>query len=288
MVASAVFVATLGSEPQVVTIALQLLLASGVTPARAVIVHTNDSAPLIRDAITELRKAFSTPLLQHIRLELHPLCAKGIPLVDIASVEQAHSTFRHMFLLIKQIKSEGHQIHLSVAGGRKIMAIYGLAVAQMLFEEDDVLYYLFSKGALAEERRLFLQEGDQAELVPIPFLRWSSESAAISEILRYDDPLEALAHGSPLARQREHQRWVHFVEHILTEAERQVASLVVSEGLTNVQVAQRLGRSPKTVANQLTSIYGKLAACLSENAARGVDRHLLTVILHDCFPPQIR
>ena len=43
----------------------------------------------------------------------------------------------------------------------------------------------------------------------------------------------------------------------LTDAERAVAVLV-TRGLSNLQIAQRRGRSPRTVANQVRSIYTKL------------------------------
>ena len=44
---------------------------------------------------------------------------------------------------------------------------------------------------------------------------------------------------------------------VLTDAERAVAVLV-ARGLSNPQIAQRRGRSPRTVANQVRSIYSKL------------------------------
>ena len=43
----------------------------------------------------------------------------------------------------------------------------------------------------------------------------------------------------------------------LTDAERAVALLVV-RGLSNSQIAQRRVRSPRTIANQVRSIYTKL------------------------------
>lgn len=43
----------------------------------------------------------------------------------------------------------------------------------------------------------------------------------------------------------------------LTPAELDVAALVL-EGLTNLAIAERRGRSVRTVANQLASIYAKL------------------------------
>jgi DNA-binding CsgD family transcriptional regulator len=54
---------------------------------------------------------------------------------------------------------------------------------------------------------------------------------------------------------------------LLTEAEEAVALLAV-EGLTNAEIASRRGRSNKTVANQLASIYRKLGVKSREQLVR--------------------
>lgn len=283
MAKSVVLLATLGSEPQVVTIALQLLLAQGAPIRRAVVVHTSGATPAIGRALDELRNAFAASPLAGVSLELYPLTKDGLPLQDIASEEEAQATFAALYRLVKGLKQTGCQIYFSIAGGRKVMALYGLAVAQLLFDSQDVLYYLFSDDALLKERRLLLQPDDWAELVTIPFVRWTADAAAIADVLRFDDPLQALDRGAQLARQREQARWDLFCKHVLTPAEEAVAALVVREGLTNQQVAQRLGRSVKTVANQLSSVYAKLAEYIGGDAAQGVDRHRLITLLHSHY-----
>lgn len=280
MAKTAVLLATLGSEPQVVTIALQLLLSQGVPVRRVIVVHTSEAASIIRRALEGLRGAFAVPALEGIGLEVHLLLKDGLPLDDITSEQEAQATFSALYRLVKGLKQAGCELHFSIAGGRKIMALYGLAVAQLLFDAQDVLYYLFSDEALLKERRLLLQPGDRAALVAIPLLRWTTDAAAIADVLRFDDPLKAFDRGAQLARQREWSRWEAFCQHVLTPAEEAVAALVVREGLTNQQVAHRLGRSVKTVANQLSSVYAKLAEYIGADAGQGVDRHRLIALLH--------
>ena len=53
----------------------------------------------------------------------------------------------------------------------------------------------------------------------------------------------------------------------LTDAERAVAVLV-ARGLSNLQIAQRRGRSPRTVANQVRSVYTKLEIESRQQLAR--------------------
>jgi DNA-binding NarL/FixJ family response regulator len=60
----------------------------------------------------------------------------------------------------------------------------------------------------------------------------------------------------------------------LTAAEREVA-LEALAGLSNAEIAARRQRSPRTVANQLSSIYRKLlVASRAELAARLLDQKL--------------
>ena len=66
-----------------------------------------------------------------------------------------------------------------------------------------------------------------------------------------------------------------FVEEELSAAERAVARCVVEEVATVGEIAARLGKSPKTVTNQLTSIYAKLEAVFGLQADVGVKREFL-------------
>lgn len=280
---SSIFLATLGSEPQVVTISLQILLLQGQEIAEAIVVHTSEKVPAIGQALDDLRHAFAAPPFQGIPLHLHPISQGGLPLQDITTPEEAEATFKTLFDLIKALKKQGHRLLFCIAGGRKLMALYGLAVAQLLFDQEDALYYLFSENALVRERRLLLQPQDNATLICIPFLRWTENAILVADILRYDDPFEAMHRSSELAHLMEQQRWETFCQHVLTRAEEAVVALVVREGLTNAQIAQRLGRSPKTVANQLSNAYAKMADYLGDQGTMGVDRHTLITLLYDYY-----
>jgi DNA-binding CsgD family transcriptional regulator/tetratricopeptide (TPR) repeat protein len=61
----------------------------------------------------------------------------------------------------------------------------------------------------------------------------------------------------------------------LTRREREVLALVVTDGLTNVQIAERLFISPKTVSTHLVSIFGKLGVTSRAAATRFAIEHRL-------------
>jgi len=270
-----VFISTLGSEPQVVTLALWLLRAGGVVCRRAVVVHTDTSVPAIGNAVSALQVIASHPPLADVTFEFYPILHGDHPIRDICTQEEAHATFRTIFQLVQREKRAGREIHFSIAGGRKVMAIYGMVVAQLLFDSDDRLYHLLSEEPLLHERRLFPSPSDDVKLVPVPVLRWQEGEHILGNILAHEDPLEAVrSRAWKEARRRDALR--HFVEEALSPAERTVLELVVREGLSNAAIAERLHLSPKTVANHLTRVYDKWRSAMGEPADKRVER--LTLI----------
>ncbi len=284
---SPVFLATLGAEPQVVTLALQLLVQKGVRIGAVRVIHTAPYDPAIARALGDLKHAFAEPPLNAYPLTFEPLATpEGLPLSDITTAEEAEATFHAIFSLVRHLKQQGAEIHFCAAGGRKIMALYGLAVAQLLFDGRDGLYLLVSAPEFLAERRLILRPGDPVHLLPVPFIPWTSDAALLADILRYENPLEALRRGGELQRRAERQHKASFCEHVLTRAEEEAVALLVREGLTNEEIGVRLGRSAKTVANQLSNAYAKLADYLGWYDRR-VDRHALIAWLHDHYAASI-
>lgn len=66
-----------------------------------------------------------------------------------------------------------------------------------------------------------------------------------------------------------------FGEQRLTRAEREVAALVITEGLSNAEIAARLHKTEKTVVHQMSSILRKLADHFALSPETTVDRTTL-------------
>ncbi|RLG08742.1 MAG: hypothetical protein DRN68_03095, partial [Thaumarchaeota archaeon] len=75
------------------------------------------------------------------------------------------------------------------------------------------------------------------------------------------------------------ERWRHFLEHVLTPAERKVVEELVLRGGTNAEIARRLRKSPRTVEHQLESAYRKLRAFLDWPTDFPVNRTTLVSLL---------
>lgn len=255
-----VLIATLGSEPQVITLALDWLRGRQHGITHAVVVYTAPTREPIRTAFTRLKTEVS-----HYRSSLPPVTFHFVPIeredgsrpADIVTEQDAGAVFRTLYRQALQAKRTGCRVHLSVAGGRKVMSVYGMAVAQMLFDEDDHLWHVLSEGQLLADKRMHAEAGDDLVMIPIPVLRWSSISPAATELALTADPYRAVQKQRAMRETEALRRKSEFVQRELTQAERELLELLVRDPMPNTQLARRLHRSPKTVANQLSAIYDK-------------------------------
>jgi len=189
------FVATLGVKPQVVTLALDELLNRGMPIDRAVVIHTDDSIDGMRESVGRLREeasSYYSRLDRPVEFRFVPIERDGRVVSDILTEEDAGAAFRAIYKAVLNEKREGRVVHLSIAGGRKVMSVYGMAVAQLLFDDDDRVWHLVSEDILQREDRLHARPGERVVLVPVPVLRWSMVSPVMTELVLREDPWEAL------------------------------------------------------------------------------------------------
>jgi len=137
------------------------------------------------------------------------------------------------------------------------MSVYGMAVAQLLFDDEDRVWHLVSEEVLHRGDRLHASPWEEVVLVPVPILRWSMISPAATELILKEDPWEALKVYRSKVERGDQIQLRYFLERELRRSERELVELLVREGLTNKELADRLNKSEKTVANQLSAIYEK-------------------------------
>ncbi|MGB9673420.1 MAG: CRISPR-associated ring nuclease [Anaerolineales bacterium] len=257
---SSTLIATLGTEPQVVTAALDLLLAKGENINQVQVVHTvsAENSPIGR-SLQILTKAFEEDYqAKSIRLECHPLLDEhGIPFADVETELANRSAFRLLYQLVREAKIAGKRVHLSIAGGRKTMAVFGMATAQLLFDENDYLWHLYSSGDFLKSRRLHPQQQDEVHLLSIPLVLWTNISPVLLDIVEVEDPFEAFERQRTTSLQREIQKGKTFVEQKLTPFEREVVRFLVQETWSDEEIAQHLHKSRRTVEQQLRCAYRK-------------------------------
>lgn len=254
-----ILIATLGSEPQVVTAGLDLLRADGVGIRRVEVVHTTAPGTPIEDALSRLKDAaadYANPPIPFVFLALEE---NGKPFADTESRAAGEAALRLMYQRIAHAKAKGETVHLLIAGGRKTMSIFGMVAAQMLFDEEDRLWHLYSAGDFLTSKRMHPQPGDAVQLAAIPVVRWGEISPAWLSLRGIADPAAALEAIRRLQLERRREDMHSFVMGTLTPAERQVVETLVTTGWGDREIAAHLHLSPRTVEQHLRAAYSKAA-----------------------------
>lgn len=248
-------IATLGTEPQVVVACYHLLRKQDPAIGRVLVLHTDPRQPAIGAAVEQVRAAFHS-LPAHLDL-LEVRDTHRLPVPDLISPAQVEAAFRALFRAVAQAKRRGERVHLSIAGGRKSLAVLGPVVAQLLFDQEDRLWHLYSDPAFVASRRSLPGPEDHVELIPIPVVRLATTPEEAADLAAAEDPYEALERLQIARLRRRVLLAERFLNQVLTPAERAVAELAAFEGLSDEQIAARLHLSRKTVGHHLSSIYAK-------------------------------
>lgn len=278
--------ATLGAEPQVVTATLELLKRQGDRIDRAMVFHTASTEPPIRQAVERLAEISRRPPPgASWDLQLALICdQQGQAVLDVQTPEQTEAAFRFLYRQIQAAKLDGWRIHLLIASGRKTLALFGISAAQLLFDEDDRLWHLYSAGDFLASRRLYPGPGDEAHLIPIPVTLWSQVSPALTDLRRIDDPFQAVERVKRLRLAEKLERARSFLLGALTAAEREAVRRLVCDGLSDQEIGGQLAISPRTVEQHLRSAYRKAAAHweLEDVSRAGLVSLLSIYYLMDC------
>jgi CRISPR-associated Csx14 family protein len=253
-----VLLATLASKPQLVTLALDCLAAEGRRPDRVILITTHCQRPPTRAALRLLEEDFARayPALSWEVLELGQ---EGQPLQDVTAPPEIETAFRVLYATIRQAKLDGYMVHLLISGGRRTLTVFGMAVAQMLFDDEDRLWHLASHPDLEASGALHAGPGEWVRLIPIPVIPWGRLSPVFDALREVTDPFEA---ARRLAELRLREQWDAARIFLLTKvsaAEREVLDLLGRDGLNQAEIAERLSLSPRTVESHLRSAYRKAA-----------------------------
>ncbi len=254
--ANSILIATLGSKAQIITLTLDLLQQQDHLPGEVVVVHTWRERFETAQALARLEVdlPLTYPQIIYRSFELYD---ESGPLRDVTAPQEVECAFRALYAEVRAAKLADRAVHMQIAGGRRTLTVFGMATAQMLFDEHDRLWHLSSHPALEDSGRLHIGPNEWARLIPIPVVLWGRLSPVFEELGTVADPFEA---AERLRQLRLREKWDTariFVLGSLTGAERRVVELLVREGLTDGELAQRLTVSPRTIEAHLREVYRK-------------------------------
>lgn len=244
-----VFIATLGQRPEAITVAFDRLNEQH-RYERLAVLHTEPTLSGIAQAYADLRAVLKRDyptMPAHFHEITFP---DGSPLIDIEDQRSAEAYHRAALRVLYQYRRDGYHVHLMIAGGRKAMSIYAMLAASLLFEppHDRVWTVLSPESMMAKPGQFHIPAGMRDQVQMVELLLRPARIAPGTDI-------ETLL-APPVSRREA------FLSK-LTEAEREVAKLLLSSPFaTNEELAAIGGKSPRTIGNQLVSMYDKMVGFL--------------------------
>jgi len=181
-------IATVGTESQVVTLVLDSLLSKGCNIGELVLLYTE--APSVISGIEKIEHEIGnySPII--IRRVL--IVGGGNALDDFRTADDVNIMSKIIYQVIKGCKQKGMTVHLSVAGGRKVMGIMAMVVAQMLFRAEDRLWYLLTEGLKSGDRQeMHINDHNSHLLIEIPVVRWE-EASLLLGMEEFADPMDLI------------------------------------------------------------------------------------------------
>lgn len=258
------FVTTMGGQAQVVTFALDWLLAQGEAVRDVVVAHLSPENPRVNHALSQLAAEFSGDRyagrpcrFRHVAIHAH-----GVALTDLRNEADAEATWQTVHDLVAALKAEGCTLHVCIAGGRRLMGLLAMSAAMLHFGHRDKLWHLYTPDELRQRafEGAIMHVGSEAgvRLIQVPMAPWGVYFPGLRAMVGLPSSQVMATHVQQLASQ-DRARCRRVVEHL---TDRQVAVLqVFAAGRTPQEVAEALNISLKTVDTHKTII---LAECRIE------------------------
>jgi len=255
--ATSVCIATLGGQPQVVTLALDALMARGEAIGEVIVVHLSEHNPRNRAALLLLAAEFMGDCYRGERCRYRPLGVTqgGTPIDDLTSetaLGAVHNTFTR---LIQRLKQQDRAIHLCISGGRRLLGTAAISALQIYGDHADQVWHLYSSDLVrqrtADGAELHLDPMPEVRLVRVPLLPLGQYFPWLRTSSVRDDG-QVIA-PPPAATAAERDRCQHVLER-LTSRQRDVLR-VLAAGCTLQEAAERLSVTVGTIHAHKTPIF---------------------------------
>lgn len=261
----ATLLVTLGGQPQVVTFALDALLAQGERINQVQVVYFHPQTGRLKQALARLKAALSDTAVypRPCRLSYHPIRVGRHYLHDIQDEIDAGQTWQFINQLVAQLKAEQTPLHVGISGGRRILSLLMMSAASLHFGHEDKLWHMHTPDEWQQQARdgalMHLPPDAGFRLIEVPMMPWGSYFPALRQLAQPIDTNVA-ADDDVLSRPRsildvgERERCQQVWDE-LTPRQREVL-LAFAQGRTPDEVAAQLTISRKTVDAHKSVVFG--------------------------------
>lgn len=251
-------VSTMGGQAQVVTFALDALLAQGETVREVIVLHLSPEDPRVNKALTQLAAEFAGERYFGQPCRFRPIAIRAgrDRLYDIRDEAAADATWSTVHELISSLKLQRQKLHLCIAGGRRMIGLLALSAAMLHFGHQDRLWHMYTPHEFLEKARdgAIMHAGpeDGVRLIQIPLVPWGAYFPVLRSLAT---PSQAL---TAQTRWLENVERSHCEEVISKLTERQLEVLrAFAAGMNTQEVAEALSVTVKTVDVHKTTILSE-------------------------------
>lgn len=273
-------ICTLGGQPQVVTFALDALLARQIAITHLFVLHFAAANGRTRQALQTLTTALQDERYRERPFHFHPypLRAGHSILNDIRDEADANAAWEAINQLIIHLKNERHTLHVCISGGRRMLGLLTMSAAMLHFGHQDVLWHMYTPDQLRQTANegaiMHLPPEAGFHLIQVPMMPWGSYFPALRQLVRpspnHSDVLAQPRHLLDTAEEARCQR----VFRQLTDRQRDVL-LAFTQEFTPQQVAAKLNISIKTVDSHKTIILTECRQAWDLPEETWLDYHFL-------------
>ncbi len=254
-----IMLATLGGQPQLITFALDALLAQSETIDEVIVLYLSAEGSRVNQALTKLSAEFVDDSYAGRPCRLRPMPIRdGVTrLPDIQDEAHANATWEMLRDLIITLKQEQRYLHVCVSGGRRMMALLMVSVALLQFSYRDKLWHIYTPEAFLKQARdgaiMHVQPEDGVRLIQVPLIPLGTHFPALRELVQASPPTIASSHQPTWFDETDRARCQLVVSN-LTPRELE-ALQVFAAGLLPQDVAKEMGISLNTVNTYKKKIF---------------------------------
>lgn len=145
----------MGGQAQVVTFALDALLAKDEAVDVVLVLHFSTSSPRVKRALTQLSHEFAGDRYadQPMQYRHLPVSDRGTALDYVRTESDAEIVWQLARDLLAELKQKGHRLHICIAGGPRMLALTLTSAALLQCDHSDRLWHLYTPRDYIEQAR---------------------------------------------------------------------------------------------------------------------------------------
>lgn len=271
-----VLLATLGGQPQIVTFTLDLLLKENFPISEVIVIHPKASQPRLHHSLSCLNAEFASDCYnmaqRTINFRSQVLHLDHAPIDDITDDTHADGTLDTIHQLIGSLKRKGYYIHLSVTGGRRLMALLAISVASLNFDRHDHIWHIYTPDHIKEQAKegklMHVTEDAGIRLIKGQFISLGAYIFDQSQSFRSAQQ-EQLSQIDAQERAR--------CQSVVKQASQRELDILraFAKGLNQQEVAQELGIASRTIDGHKTKLLEMCRAAWAIEPRKRLGYHFL-------------